>query len=78
VPIDRQPRLQSGETVSVTISYVVNESGNVVDLKVIESGGGDLDAALVETLAQWKYEPGRVRGTPVRVRFLRKFSFRAG
>ena len=78
VPVDRQPRLQSGETVSVTISYIVDQSGDVVDIKVVESEGGDLDAALVETLTSWKYEPGSVRGTPVKVRFLRKFSFRAG
>ena len=78
VPVDRQPRLKSGETVSVTVSYIVDQSGDVVDIKVVESGGGDLDAALVETLASWKYEPGSVRGTPVKVRFLRKFSFRAG
>ena len=78
VPADRQPRLRSGETVSVTVSYIVNQSGDVVEIKGIESGGGDLDAALVDTLATWKYEPGSVRGTPVKVRFLRKFSFRAG
>ncbi len=78
VPADRQPRLKSGETVSVTVSYVVSASGDVADVKIVESGGGDLDAALVETLATWKYEPGAVRGTAVKVRFLRKFTFRAG
>ena len=40
-----RPKLKPGETVSVTVTWVVDEEGRVTDLKVLQSGGKKLDEA---------------------------------
>jgi outer membrane biosynthesis protein TonB len=59
--------------VSITASFVVNEAGDVTDIRV-ERGGGVLEAALVE-ISRWKYEPGVRNGRPVKVRLSWKHTF---
>ena len=73
---DWGPRLGKGQQVSITASYVVNESGDVTDIRV-ERGGGVLEAALLE-ISRWKYEPGRKNGQPVKVRVSWKHTFIGG
>ena len=63
---DWGPRLGKGQRVSITASFVVNEAGDVTDIRV-ERGGGVLEAVLLE-ISRWKYEPGRKNGQPVKVR----------
>jgi TonB family protein len=77
-PSGRAPRLKAGDSVSVTLNYVVNESGQIADLKVTESGGKILDDEVLSALKDWKYAPGRKRGTNVKVRLVRKFTFKGG
>jgi outer membrane biosynthesis protein TonB len=73
---DWGPRLGKGQQVSITASFVVNESGDVTDIRV-ERGGGVLEAVLLE-ISRWKYEPGRKNGQPVKVRVSWKHSFIGG
>ena len=40
---DAAPRLKSGDSVSITVGFVVNENGDVVDPKIVESGSKILD-----------------------------------
>jgi len=70
------PRLGKGQQVSITASFVVNESGDVTDIRV-ERGGGVLEAVLLE-ISRWKYEPGRKDGQPVKVRVGWKHTFIGG
>jgi len=70
------PKLAKGERVSITASYVVTEEGLVTDIRV-ERGGGVLEAILLE-ISRWKYEPGRIRGVPVKVRLRWKHTFIGG
>jgi TonB family protein len=77
-PGGRAPRLRPGDSVSVTVTYVVSETGQLGDLKVAESGGKVLDEEVVSALRDWKYSPGSKRGTKVKVRLLRKFTFKGG
>jgi hypothetical protein len=70
------PRLGRGERVSITASFVVNEAGDVTDIRV-EQGGGVLEATLAE-ISRWKYEPGRRAGRPVKVRVIWKHTFIGG
>jgi len=77
-PVGRAPRLRTGDSVSVTVTYVVNDAGQVTDLKVSESGGRVLDDEVLSALREWKYAPGSKRGTKVKVRLLRKFTFKGG
>ncbi len=77
-PSDRAPRLKSGERVSVTFSFVVNERGEVEDVQVVESAGQVIDDVVVAAVSEWRYEPATIRGTPVRVRIERKQTFLGG
>jgi serine/threonine protein kinase len=73
---DWGPRLGKGQQVSITASFVVNEAGDVTDIRV-ERGGGVLEAVLLE-ISRWKYEPGRKAGQPVKVRVAWKHTFIGG
>ena len=77
-PSGRAPRLKTGDSVSVTLNYVVNETGRIADLKVTESGGKVVDEEVLSALKDWKYAPGSKRGTNVKVRLVRKFTFKGG
>jgi TonB family protein len=72
------PRLRSGDSVSVTVSFVVDEQGEVSDIKVLESGGKILDDAVVSTVQKWKYAPAVKKGIKVKARHSVKQTFRAG
>jgi TonB family protein len=74
----RAARLKSGDSVSVYITFVVTEEGEVTDLRVVESGGRVVDEAVLSAVRQWKYSPAVRKGTPVKVRVEFKQTFRAG
>jgi TonB family protein len=77
-PVGRAPRLKPGDSVSVTVTYVVSETGQITELKATESGGKVLDDEVLAALKEWKYAPGAKRGTKVKVRLVRKFTFKGG
>ncbi len=72
------PRLKSGDSVSVSVTFVVDETGEVVDPKVIESAGRQIDDAVLSALRNWKYQPATKQGTAVKVKMTFKQTFRAG
>jgi TonB family protein len=74
-PSDRAPRLKSGERVSVVVSFLITEAGEVQDVTVQESGGRIVDDVVVSAIRTWKYQPATKGGTPVRVRMLFKQTF---
>ncbi len=53
----------------VIIQFVVDESGNVTNPKVLRGVGAGLDEEALRCVQQLKFKPGRQRGRPVRVRF---------
>jgi TonB family protein len=73
-----RPKLKPGERISVTVSWVVDENGEVTDVTVTESGGEELDEAVTEAIRKWRYEPGAEAGVKVKVRLVRKYTYRAG
>ena len=74
----RGARLKSGDSVSVRITFVVTETGEVTDIRIVESGGRSVDEAVLAAVKQWKYSPALRKGTPVKVRVEFKQTFRAG
>ena len=73
------PKLRSGESVSVTVSFVVTEDGSVTETRLVESGGGKLlDEAVLQAVRGWKFSPASKRGVKVKVRVNQKQTFRAG
>jgi TonB family protein len=59
----------------VTIQADIDASGNVVAMKAI-SGPPALHSGALEALQQWKYEPARLDGQPVKGQVLVTFKFR--
>jgi hypothetical protein len=72
------PNLKSGERLSVSVSWVVTESGEVADPKITQSGGKGLDEAVMNMLSKQRYESGSKKGVKVKVRLLRIYTFRSG
>ena len=60
---------------TVLLECVVLADGNVGDVKVAASGGTEADAAAVEAMKQWQFEPGTKGGEPVAVRIHVEFTF---
>jgi TonB family protein len=74
---DAAPRLRSGASVSVSVTFVVNENGEVMDARVVESGGKVLDETVLSAVRKWKYSPATKRGTKVKVQTTFRQTFRA-
>lgn len=51
----------------VVLEIVVRRDGNVGDVKILQRLGSGLDQKAVEAVRQWRFTPGRMRGTPVDV-----------
>src|SRR5262249_49928536 len=70
-------RLRSGASVSVSVTFVVTENGEVMDARVVESGGKILDETVLSAVRKWKYAPATKRGTKVKVQTTFRQTFRA-
>jgi len=77
-PTDRASRLKSGDSVSVRVGFVVTETGEVTDIRVVESAGRLVDEAVLKAVRTWKYSPAVKKGTKVKVRHEFIQTFRAG
>jgi TonB family protein len=76
---DSAPKMKSGDSVSVSVSFVVTETGEVTEAKVLESGGNKaVDEAVLAAFRSWKYAPAVKKGVKVKARVTLKQTFRAG
>jgi len=79
--LDRTPRTRSqtppvypfeakrgGVSGSVTVEFMVNESGGVVGPRVVESTDAIFNDAALRAVARWRFEPGRKDGRIVSFR----------
>ncbi|HXB54427.1 MAG TPA: TonB family protein [Vicinamibacteria bacterium] len=73
------PKMKSGDSVSVSVSFVVTENGEVTEPRVLESGGNRaVDEAVLAAIRSWKYAPAMKKGIKVKARVTLKQTFRAG
>jgi len=72
------PKLKSGERISVGGSFVVNERGEVTDLRITESAGKSLDESVAAAIRKWRYAPATRRGVKVKVRLPFRQTFTTG
>ena len=72
------PKLKSGERISVGGSFVVNERGEVTDLRITESASKSLDESVAAAIRKWKYAPATRRGVKVKVRLPFRQTFTTG
>jgi len=64
-PLARQARIQG----QVQIDAVLDEQGNVIEVKVV-SGPPLLYQAAVDALKKWKYEPTYLNDQPIAVQMI--------
>jgi len=69
------PAVPPGQAVSVTVSFVVTDQGNVEDARIQSSGTPEIDTMVLDAIRTWRYIPAQKGGKPVAVRMLRKFTF---
>jgi serine/threonine-protein kinase len=63
-------------TGTVAIAMVVDEAGVPTELEVTESAGVVLDQAVLDAVRQWRFEPARKGGVPVKVRWTARQTYR--
>jgi len=63
-------------TGTVTVTMIVTETGEVEEPTVTESAGHILDAAVLDAVRGWRFEPARKDGRPVRIRWTIRQTYR--
>jgi TonB family protein len=76
LPVYPEAARERGLTGASVVELWVGETGDVVDVAVVESAGAVLDGALLEAVAGWKFTPATVKGVPVSVRLTVQHLFR--
>ena len=72
-------QLRSNDSASVSVQFVVTESGEVQDPKVTESSGRpQVDESVLKAVRTFRYNPAQKQGMKVKVRVTFKQTFRAG
>src|SRR5262249_29081980 len=66
---------ERGENAAVLLTISINAEGKVVDATVERSAGEAFDAAAIEAVKQFEFEPARVDGNPVPVRIQYRYDF---
>jgi TonB family protein len=61
---------------TVMLDCVVREDGTVSDIQVSTSPDTRLNQSAIDTLGQWRFEPGKKDGTPVAVSIHVELTFR--
>ncbi len=61
---------------TVALSIVVNPDGTPEQIRVVKGAGFGLDERAVEAVQQWRFNPGAMNGTPVKVRAGVEVNFR--
>ena len=62
----------------VTVSYIVTDTGETTEIEILDSAGVVLDAAVVEAIEGWRYEPASRQGVPVKTRLRFRQTFKLG
>lgn len=63
---------------TVFVQFVVDETGDVIDEKIVRGVSPELDAEALRVVRQARFEPGTQRGEPVKVRFSLPIKFKLG
>lgn len=74
-PIPEEAR-QAGVSGVVVLEAVIDEQGNVQDVRVLKGLHPALDEAAVESLRTWRFKPAMMDGKPVKVYYTLTMNFR--
>ena len=73
-----QEMLRAKREGSVYVTFIVDQSGRVVNPKVRDSTDRRFEGAALEAVRQWKFEPGRRKGEKVQFKMGIPITFNAG
>jgi serine/threonine-protein kinase len=76
VPAYPEAARERGMEGSPVVEVWVSETGDVIDVAIVESAGAILDGALLEAVTTWRFEPARVKDVPVSTRITVQHLFR--
>ena len=63
---------------TVLVAMIVDDTGTPTELQVVESAGRVLDAAVIESVRAWRFEPATKQGVKVKVRWTARQTYRTG
>lgn len=52
----------------MTVGFIVNSNGDVVEATALKSSQREFEAAAVQAVSKWKFKPGRKGGKAVNTR----------
>jgi len=75
----RKPVASAGDEPvgSVILEIVINRNGIVASARILRSIGTAADAAAMDAIKQWRYQPAKCEGYPVAVYYTVSFTFEA-
>jgi TonB family protein len=76
VPAYPAAALERGLEGAPVVDVWVGETGQVIDVAIVESAGALLDTAVLEAVAGWQFTPATLRGVPVSMRLTLQHLFR--
>jgi protein TonB len=59
---------RAGVQGSVTVEFIIDKGGNVIQAQAMKSTHKEFEAPAVEAVLKWKFKPGKIKGRPVNVR----------
>lgn len=75
-PIYPFEKRRTGEAGEVTVEFSVDESGRVTEPRVTHASDRAFEAAALQAIVKWRFEPGRRLGRVVRFRMVQTFTFK--
>ena len=67
---------RNGVTGVVSLSFEVNEKGEVVDPKVLKSTNPQFEQPALDAIVKWKFKPGRKDGAPAKMKIAIPLQFK--
>jgi protein TonB len=65
----------SGTTGDVTVEFIVDENGRVLNPRVVRSTDFRFEVATLQAVSKWRFEPGKVNGRAVKFRMVAPVCF---
>src|ERR1035438_799571 len=81
--IQRPPKypygaIQNGQSGEVVVEFIVDFNGRVLNAHVVSSSNFIFEEPTLQAVGQWRFEPGRRYGKPVRFRMMVPVEFHLG